>query len=154
MNSNHPASSMFLTGWSSPYASATYKAEYRCRCWAPPSHGVWRDLGQPGRRSARRRINIKSPGISIQATRPASSAPSGRVIDYTGLDDQLVPAGQGTVCFPCLLMPDYAAADALTQGEVGKDIFKTWRNQVWCPGLARTATAKSVTQAGSKRQQT
>jgi TRAP-type C4-dicarboxylate transport system substrate-binding protein len=28
------------------------------------------------------------------------------------------------------LMPDYAAADALTQGEVGKDIFKILENQV------------------------
>jgi TRAP-type C4-dicarboxylate transport system substrate-binding protein len=41
-------------------------------------------------------------------------------------------------------MPDYAAADALTQGEVGKDIFKILENQVVLWG-ARTATARSAT---------
>jgi hypothetical protein len=52
-------------------------------------------------------------------------------------------------------MPDYAAADALTQGEVGKDIFKT-PGEIRCgAGLGRERLPRNQQlKLASERQQT
>jgi TRAP-type C4-dicarboxylate transport system substrate-binding protein len=105
--------------------------------WAIAFHGaggkytIWSGA-HPGR------INIKLyPGVSLiqgDQTREFSAIRQG---DRHGhrLDQQLVPTGQGTESvFHALSDADYAAADALTQGEVGKDIFKSWK--IRCGALA------------------
>jgi hypothetical protein len=72
---------MFLTGWSSPYTSTTYKAEYKMSVVGPAL--PWGKAARYGPTwSAERtqgRINIKSPGISHSGdqTREVQRHPTG-----------------------------------------------------------------------------
>ena len=111
----------------------TYKAEYKMSLVLGPAFPwgrggeIWANLV---RERTQGRINIKLyPGVSLiqgDQTREFSAIRQGVIDLAIGSTINWSPQVKELNLFSLpFLMPDYAAADALTQGEVGKDIFKT-----------------------------
>ena len=114
-------------------AQAAYKAEYRMSLVLGPSTPwgtagkTWADLV---RERTQGRINIKLyPGVSLiqgDQTREFSALRQGVIDLAVGSTINWSPQVKELNLFSLpFLMPDYAAVDALTQGEVGKKIFQT-----------------------------
>jgi tripartite ATP-independent transporter DctP family solute receptor len=114
-------------------AQATYKAEYRMSLvLGPPTPWgqagkVWSDLVKERTQG---RINMKLyPGVSLiqgDQTREFSALRQGVIDMAVGSTINWSPQVKELNLFSLpFLMPDYAAIDALTQGEVGKKIFAT-----------------------------
>ncbi len=114
-------------------AQATYKAEYKMSLvLGPPTPWgqagkIWADLVKERTQG---RINIKLyPGVSLiqgDQTREFSALRQGVIDMAVGSTINWSPQVKQLNLFSMpFLMPDYAALDALTQGEVGKDLFKT-----------------------------
>ncbi|MGC3985357.1 MAG: DctP family TRAP transporter solute-binding subunit [Pseudorhodoferax sp.] len=115
-------------------ASATaqnYKAEYKLSLvLGPPTPWgmagkIWADLVKERTQG---RINIKLyPGVSLiqgDQTREFSALRQGVIDMAVGSTINWSPQVKELNLFSLpFLMPDYAAVDALTQGEVGKDLF-------------------------------
>jgi len=109
----------------------TYKAEYKMSLvLGPPTPWgqagkIWADLVKERTQG---RINIKLyPGVSLiqgDQTREFSALRQGVIDMAVGSTINWSPQVKELNLFSLpFLMPDYAAVDALTQGEVGKDIF-------------------------------
>ena len=114
-------------------AQAAYKAEYRMSLvLGPPTPWgqagkVWSDLVKERTQG---RINMKLyPGVSLiqgDQTREFSALRQGVIDMAVGSTINWSPQVKELNLFSLpFLMPDYAAIDALTQGEVGKKIFAT-----------------------------
>ncbi|CAN5491121.1 DctP family TRAP transporter solute-binding subunit [soil metagenome] len=113
-------------------AQAAYKAEYKLSLvLAPPT--PWGQAGQLWanlvKERTQGRINIKLyPGVSLiqgDQTREFSALRQGVIDMAVGSTINWSPQVKQLNLFSMpFLMPDYAAVDALTQGEVGADIFK------------------------------
>ncbi|HYP82163.1 DctP family TRAP transporter solute-binding subunit [Variovorax sp.] len=112
-------------------AQANYKAEYKMSLvLGPPTPWgmagkIWADLVKERTQG---RINIKLyPGVSLiqgDQTREFSALRQGVIDMAVGSTINWSPQVKELNLFSMpFLMPDYAAIDALTQGEVGKDIF-------------------------------
>lgn len=110
-----------------------YKAEYKMSLvLAPPTPWgqagkIWADLVKERTQG---RINIKLyPGVSLiqgDQTREFSALRQGVIDMAVGSTINWSPQVKQLNLFSLpFLMPDYAAVDALTQGEVGQEIFKT-----------------------------
>jgi tripartite ATP-independent transporter DctP family solute receptor len=110
-----------------------YKAEYKMSLvLGPPTPWgqagkIWADLVKERTQG---RINIKLyPGVSLlqgDQTREFSALRQGVIDMAVGSTINWSPQVKQLNLFSLpFLMPDYAAVDALTQGEVGKDIFST-----------------------------
>jgi len=109
-----------------------YQAEYRLSTvvgtafpWGKGGE-IWANLV---RERTKGKINIKMyPGTSLVAgdqTREFTAIRQGVIDLAIGSTINWSPQGKELNLFSLpFLMPDYAAIDALTQGEVGKDIFK------------------------------
>jgi tripartite ATP-independent transporter DctP family solute receptor len=109
-----------------------YKAEYKMSLvlGTPTPWGqagkIWADLVKERTQG---RINIKLyPGVSLiqgDQTREFSALRQGVIDMAVGSTINWSPQVKQLNLFSMpFLMPDYAAVDALTQGEVGKDMFK------------------------------
>ncbi len=114
-------------------AQQNYKSEYRLSLvLGPPSPWgmagqIWADLVKERTKG---RINIKLyPGVSLiqgDQTREFSALRQGVIDMAVGSTINWSPQVKSLNLFSLpFLMPDYAAVDALTQGEVGKEVFKT-----------------------------
>ena len=114
-------------------AQAAYKAEYRMSLvLGPPTPWgqagkTWADLVKERTQG---RINIKLyPGVSLiqgDQTREFSALRQGVIDMAVGSTINWSPQVKELNLFSLpFLMPDYAAIDALTQGDVGKKIFAT-----------------------------
>jgi tripartite ATP-independent transporter DctP family solute receptor len=114
-------------------AQASYKAEYKMSLvLGPPTPWgmagqIWADLVKERTQG---RINIKLyPGVSLvqgDQTREFSALRQGVIDMAVGSTINWSPQIKELNLFSLpFLMPDYAAVDALTQGEVGKRIFAT-----------------------------
>lgn len=114
-------------------AQSNYKSEYRLSLvLGPPSPWgmagqIWSDLVKERTDG---RINIKMyPGVSLvqgDQTRELSALRQGVIDMAVGSTINWSPQVKSLNLFSLpFLMPNYAAVDALTQGEVGKEIFKT-----------------------------
>jgi len=114
-------------------AQAAYKAEYRMSLVLGPGtpwgNGgkIWADLVKERTQG---RINIKLyPGVSLiqgDQTREFSALRQGVIDMAVGSTINWSPQVKQLNLFSLpFLMPDYAAIDALTQGDVGKKIFQT-----------------------------
>ena len=114
-------------------AQQAYKSEYRLSLvLGPPSPWgmagqIWADLIK---QRTQGRINIKLyPGVSLiqgDQTREFSALRQGVIDMAVGSTINWSPQVKSLNLFSLpFLMPDYAAVDALTQGEVGKEVFKT-----------------------------
>ena len=114
-------------------SAQTYKSEYRMSLVLPPSlpwgkgGEIWANLVKERTQG---RINIKLyPGVSLiqgDQTREFSALRQGVIDMAVGSTINWSPQVKELNLFSLpFLMPDYAAIDALTQGEVGKDIFAT-----------------------------
>jgi tripartite ATP-independent transporter DctP family solute receptor len=124
------ALAMFSTG---AMAQANYKPEYKMSLvvgtafpWGKGGE-IWANLVKERTQG---RINIKLyPGVSLiqgDQTREFSALRQGVIDMAIGSTINWSPQVKQLNLFSMpFLMPDYAAIDALTQGEVGKDIFKT-----------------------------
>ena len=110
-----------------------YKAEYKMSLVLGPAFPwgkggeIWANLVKERTQG---RINIKLyPGVSLiqgDQTREFSAIRQGVIDMAVGSTINWSPQVKELNLFSMpFLMPDYAAADALTQGDVGKDIFKT-----------------------------
>ncbi len=117
--------------FSVPAAAQNYKAEYKMSLvLGPPTPWgmagkIWADLVKERTQG---RINIKLyPGVSLiqgDQTREFSALRQGVIDMAVGSTINWSPQVKELNLFSLpFLMPDYAAVDALTQGEVGKDIF-------------------------------
>lgn len=113
-------------------AQAAYKAEYKVSMvLGPPTPWgmagqIWGDLV---RERTQGRINMKLyPGVSLvqgDQTREFSALRQGVIDMAVGSTINWSPQIKELNLFSMpFLMPDYAAVDALTQGEVGKKIFE------------------------------
>ncbi|MBO9643832.1 MAG: DctP family TRAP transporter solute-binding subunit [Pseudacidovorax sp.] len=113
-------------------AQAAYKAEYKMSLvLGPPTPWgmagkLWADMVKERTQG---RINIKLyPGVSLiqgDQTREFSALRQGVIDMAVGSTINWSPQVKELNLFSMpFLMPDYAAIDALTQGEVGKDMFK------------------------------
>ena len=113
-------------------AQAAYKAEYKMSLvLGPPTPWgmagkIWSDLVKERTQG---RINIKLyPGVSLiqgDQTREFSALRQGVIDMAVGSTINWSPQVKQLNLFSLpFLMPDYAAIDALTQGEVGKEMFK------------------------------
>ncbi|MGR4872079.1 DctP family TRAP transporter solute-binding subunit [Variovorax sp. LARHSF232] len=114
-------------------AQANYKPEYKMSLvvgtafpWGKGGE-IWANLVKERTQG---RINIKLyPGVSLiqgDQTREFSALRQGVIDMAIGSTINWSPQVKQLNLFSMpFLMPDYAAIDALTQGEVGKDIFKT-----------------------------
>jgi tripartite ATP-independent transporter DctP family solute receptor len=120
----------FTTG---AVAQGNYKAEYKMSLvLGPPTPWgmagkIWADLVKERTQG---RINIKLyPGVSLiqgDQTREFSALRQGVIDMAVGSTINWSPQVKELNIFSLpFLMPDYAAVDALTQGEVGKRIFAT-----------------------------
>ena len=120
-----------LGGFSVAATAQTYKAEYKMSLvLGPPTPWgtagkLWADLVKERTQG---RINIKLyPGVSLiqgDQTREFSALRQGVIDMAVGSTINWSPQVKQLNLFSLpFLMPDYAAIDALTQGEVGKDIF-------------------------------
>ncbi len=125
------ATAAALGGFSVSATAQNYKAEYRMSLvLGPPTPWgmagkVWADLVKERTQG---RINIKLyPGVSLiqgDQTREFSALRQGVIDMAVGSTINWSPQVKQLNLFSLpFLMPDYAALDALTQGEVGKDIF-------------------------------
>ncbi|MEJ8846819.1 DctP family TRAP transporter solute-binding subunit [Variovorax rhizosphaerae] len=114
-------------------AQTAYKPEYKLSLvLAPPTAWgqagkIWADLVKERTQG---RINIKLyPGVSLiqgDQTREFSALRQGVIDMAVGSTINWSPQVKQLNLFSLpFLMPDYAAIDALTQGEVGKEIFST-----------------------------
>ena len=114
-------------------AQAAYKAEYRMSLvLGPPTPWgqagkVWSDLVKERTQG---RINMKLyPGVSLiqgDQTREFSALRQGVIDMAVGSTINWSPQVKALNLFSLpFLMPDYAAIDALTQGQVGQQIFAT-----------------------------
>jgi TRAP-type transport system periplasmic protein len=112
-------------------AQGSYKAEYKMSLVLPPptpwgqAGRIWADLVKERTQG---RINIKLyPGVSLiqgDQTREFSALRQGVIDMAIGSTINWSPQVKELNLFSLpFLMPDYAAVDALTQGEVGKRIF-------------------------------
>ena len=112
-------------------SAQTYKSEYRMSLVLPPSlpwgkgGEIWANLVKERTQG---RINIKLyPGVSLiqgDQTREFSALRQGVIDMAVGSTINWSPQVKELNLFSLpFLMPDYAAVDALTQGDVGKDIF-------------------------------
>lgn len=110
----------------------TYKAEYKMSLVVGPAFPwgkggeIWANLV---RERTQGRINIKLyPGVSLiqgDQTREFSALRQGVIDMAVGSTINWSPQIKELNLFSLpFLMPDYAAMDALTQGDVGKEIFK------------------------------
>ena len=110
----------------------TYKSEYKMSLVLGPAYPwgkggeIWANLV---RERTQGRINIKLyPGVSLiqgDQTREFSAIRQGVIDMAVGSTINWSPQVKQLNLFSLpFLMPDYAAMDALTQGEVGKEIFK------------------------------
>jgi TRAP-type transport system periplasmic protein len=126
------AAAALVAGWSAPAAAQSkYAAEYRLSTvvgtafpWGKAGER-WADLV---RQRTNGRIHIKMyPGTSLVAgdqTREFSAIRQGVIDLAIGSTINWSPQIRQLNLFSLpFLMPDYAAIDSLTQGEVGKDIF-------------------------------
>jgi len=113
-------------------SAQTYKSEYRMSLVLPPSL-PWGKGGELWANKVRERtqgrINIKLyPGVSLiqgDQTREFSALRQGVIDMAVGSTINWSPQVKQLNLFSLpFLMPDYAAVDALTQGEVGQRIFK------------------------------
>ena len=114
-------------------AQSNYKSEYRMSLvvgtafpWGKGGE-IW---ANKVKEKTQGRINIKLyPGVSLiqgDQTREFSALRQGVIDLAIGSTINWSPQVKQLNLFSLpFLMPDYAAIDALTQGEVGKDIFKT-----------------------------
>jgi tripartite ATP-independent transporter DctP family solute receptor len=127
------ASAALTLGAAAPAAAQTYKSEYRMSLVLGPSFPwgkggeLWADKV---RQKTNGRINIKLyPGVSLiqgDQTREFSALRQGVIDMAVGSTINWSPQVKQLNLFSLpFLMPDYAAIDALTQGEVGKQIFAT-----------------------------
>jgi len=118
---------------SAAMAQTAYKPEYKMSLvLGPPTPWgmagkIWADLVKERTQG---RINIKLyPGVSLiqgDQTREFSALRQGVIDMAVGSTINWSPQVKQLNLFSMpFLMPDYAAIDALTQGEVGKDIFQT-----------------------------
>lgn len=120
-----------LGAFTAPAVAADYKAEYRMSLvLGPPT--PWGQAGKMWADTVRERtqgrINIKLyPGVSLiqgDQTREFSALRQGVIDMAVGSTINWSPQVKELNLFSLpFLMPDYAAIDALTQGEVGKQIF-------------------------------
>ena len=131
------ASALALGSFATPAAAQNYKSEYRMSLvLGPPTPWgmagkIWSDLV---RERTNGRINIKLyPGVSLiqgDQTREFSALRQGVADMAIGSTINWSPQVKQLNLFSMpFLMPDYAAIDALTQGEVGKQIFATLDTQ-------------------------
>ncbi len=114
-------------------SAQSYKAEYKMSLvLGPPT--PWGQAGKlwadKVRERTQGRINIKLyPGVSLiqgDQTREFSALRQGVIDMAVGSTINWSPQVKELNLFSMpFLMPDYAAIDALTKGEVGQDIFKT-----------------------------
>jgi tripartite ATP-independent transporter DctP family solute receptor len=122
-----------LGSFSGAASAQTYKPEYKMSLvvgtafpWGKGGE-IWANLV---RERTQGRINIKLyPGVSLiqgDQTREFSALRQGVIDMAVGSTINWSPQVKQLNLFSLpFLMPDYAAVDALTQGEVGKEIFKT-----------------------------
>ena len=114
-------------------AQTAYKPEYKMSLVVPPSFPwgkggeIWANLVKERTQG---RINIKLyPGVSLiqgDQTREFSALRQGVIDMAIGSTINWSPQVKQLNLFSLpFLMPDYAAIDALTKGEVGKEIFAT-----------------------------
>jgi len=114
-------------------AQGKYKDEYRLSLVVGPpipwgtGGQIWADLVKERTQG---RINVKIyPGVSLvqgDQTREFSALRQGVIDMAVGSTINWSPQVKQLNLFSLpFLMPDFAAVDALTQGEVGKEIFKT-----------------------------
>jgi tripartite ATP-independent transporter DctP family solute receptor len=114
------------------FAQSGYQKEYRLSTVvgsAFPWGKAGERWGETVRQKTNGRINIKMyPGVSLVAgdqTREFTAIRQGVIDLAIGSTINWSPQIRELNLFSLpFLMPDYAAIDALTQGEVGKDIFK------------------------------
>jgi tripartite ATP-independent transporter DctP family solute receptor len=122
-----------LSTFSVAAPAQTYKAEYKMSLvLGPPTPWgeagrIWADLVKERTQG---RINIKLyPGVSLiqgDQTREFSALRQGVIDMAVGSTINWSPQVKQLNLFSMpFLMPDYTAVDALTQGEVGKEIFAT-----------------------------
>ncbi|MDM0108249.1 DctP family TRAP transporter solute-binding subunit [Variovorax sp. J22R24] len=122
-----------LSTFSVAAPAQTYKAEYKMSLvLGPPTPWgeagrIWADLVKERTQG---RINIKLyPGVSLiqgDQTREFSALRQGVIDMAVGSTINWSPQVKQLNLFSMpFLMPDYAAVDALTRGEVGKEIFAT-----------------------------
>ena len=113
-------------------AQTTYKSEYKMSLVLGPAYPwgkggeIWANLVKERTQG---RINIKLyPGVSLlqgDQTREFSAIRQGVIDLAVGSTINWSPQVKQLNLFSLpFLIPDYAAMDALTQGEVGKEIFK------------------------------
>ena len=133
MNLKHLIAAASLTFAVSPaLAQGKYQNEYRLSTvvgTAFPWGKAGERWGETVRQKTNGRINIKMyPGVSLVAgdqTREFTAIRQGVIDLAIGSTINWSPQIRELNLFSLpFLMPDYAAIDALTQGEVGKDIFK------------------------------
>jgi len=114
-------------------AQTAYKPEYKMSLVVPPSFPwgkggeIWANLVKERTQG---RINIKLyPGVSLiqgDQTREFSALRQGVIDMAVGSTINWSPQVKQLNLFSLpFLMPDYAAIDALTRGDVGKEIFAT-----------------------------
>lgn len=127
------AAAAVLGGFSAGASAQTYKSEYKMSLvvgtafpWGKGGE-IWANLV---RERTQGRINIKLyPGVSLiqgDQTREFSALRQGVIDMAIGSTINWSPQVKQLNLFSLpFLMPDYAAVDALTQGQVGKDIFAT-----------------------------
>jgi len=119
-------------GLSVSAAAQTYKSEYKMSLVLGPAYPwgkggeIWANLV---RERTQGRINIKLyPGVSLiqgDQTREFSAIRQGVIDLAVGSTINWSPQVKELNLFSLpFLMPDYAAMDALTQGDVGKEMFK------------------------------
>ena len=127
------AATALATFSSAATAQTAYKPEYKLSIvLAPPTPWgqaakIWSDLVKERTQG---RINIKLyPGVSLiqgDQTREFSALRQGVIDMAVGSTINWSPQVKQLNLFSMpFLMPDYAAIDALTQGEVGAELFKT-----------------------------
>ena len=144
-------------------AQAAYKPEYKMSLvLGPPTPWgqagkIWADLVKERTQG---RINIKLyPGVSLiqgDQTREFSALRQGVIDMAVGSTINWSPQVKQLNLFSMpFLMPDYAAVDALTQGEVGAELFRRSTRPACClsPG-ARTGTARSPTPSARSARRT
>ena len=127
------ATALAGAAFSLPAAAQNYKSEYRMSLVVGPAF-PWGKGGEIWANKVREktngRINIKLyPGVSLiqgDQTREFSALRQGVIDMAVGSTINWSPQVRQLNLFSLpFLMPDYAAIDALTQGQVGKQIFDT-----------------------------
>ncbi len=132
-----------------PAGAADYKAEYKLSTVVGKPF-PWGTAGERWAELVKEktggRINIKCyPGASLvggDQTKEFTAIRQGSIDFSIGSTINWSPQIKELNLFSLpFLMPDYKAIDALTQGEVGKDISRSWPARTWCRWSgARTAS--------------